>query len=79
MHTAQKTDEELCGAVQVRNVPKGGSISEKDVASILNASGLSVRSVHFDNNMETQTKLTALVRLEPPELPWLSASKEVMR
>ena len=52
-------------------MPKGNSITEKDVASILDASGLSVRSVHFDENMEANGRRTALVRLEPPELPWL--------
>ena len=52
--------------MQVKNVPKGGHLTEKDVSSILEAAGVKTRSVHFDNNLDLGNKRTALVRLEPP-------------
>lgn len=57
---------------QVKNIPRRADLSERDVASLLEASGHSVHSAHFDANLEANNRRTALVRLQPPELPWLA-------
>ena len=53
---------------QVWGIPKDAP--ESEVADALGAAGLSVHSVTLDPKQESATGASALVRLQPPPLPW---------
>ncbi|KAK9788864.1 hypothetical protein WJX73_005048 [Symbiochloris irregularis] len=48
---------------------------ERAVRTALEGAGLSVRSVCFDSTLDASRSRTALVRLDPPELPWQSTEE----
>ena len=66
--------------MQVRNVPAKRDIVEDDVKRMIeSARPLKVHSVAFDQQQTEKVlgRRTALVRLEPLQLPWLPAEPEV--
>ena len=61
--------------LQIKGIPEGST--PEDVRKVLEDVGAPVSSVVFDDEDKRDSKLTALVRLKPPPVPWALTEEEL--
>ena len=72
MCTCAHTESRCCAAALQMRVPVGCSVAEirAAVSPTLSERGLKVTTVHLDHSQAAGNRVPALVRLQPPTLPW---------